>query len=53
MNGQARLWRALDVQRRVIGALIMRELHTRFGRDNIGYAWIFVPIRCEPPAAAS
>jgi capsular polysaccharide transport system permease protein len=41
MNGQARLWRALDVQRRVIGALIMRELHTRFGRDNIGYAWIF------------
>ncbi len=31
---------ALDVQRHVIGALILRELHTRFGRDNIGYLWI-------------
>lgn len=38
-----RLWRALDgfdVQRNVIGALILRELHTRYGRDNIGYLWI-------------
>ena len=31
---------ALDTQRRVIGALIMRELHTRYGRDNIGYLWM-------------
>ncbi len=33
---------ALDgvaVQSRVVGALLMRELHTRFGRDNIGYIW--------------
>ena len=32
---------ALGVQMNVIGALIMRELHTRFGRDNIGYLWVF------------
>lgn len=33
---------AVRAQAHVIGALIMRELHTRFGRDNIGYLWIFV-----------
>jgi capsular polysaccharide transport system permease protein len=33
---------AARTQAYVIGALIMRELHTRFGRDNIGYLWIFV-----------
>jgi capsular polysaccharide transport system permease protein len=32
----------LHVQANVIGATIMRELHTRFGRDNIGYLWFFV-----------
>src|SRR5579862_1555365 len=37
------------VQLRVIGAVIMRELHTRFGRDNIGYLWMFV----EPMLLAS
>ena len=31
---------ALLVQLRVIGALMMRELHTRYGRDNIGYLWL-------------
>jgi capsular polysaccharide transport system permease protein len=36
--------RGLAVQSHVIGALLMRELHTRFGRDNIGYIWaIFEP----------
>jgi capsular polysaccharide transport system permease protein len=30
-------WR---VQRRVISALIMRELITRFGRENIGFLWM-------------
>jgi capsular polysaccharide transport system permease protein len=30
------------VQMRVIGAVLMRELHTRFGRDNIGYLWMFI-----------
>ncbi|KPF77943.1 ABC transporter [alpha proteobacterium AAP81b] len=33
--------RGARVQTRVIGALMMRELHTRYGRDNIGYLWIF------------
>jgi len=27
---------------RVIAALVMREIHTRFGRDNIGFAWIIL-----------
>ncbi|WP_443971584.1 ABC transporter permease [Sphingobium sp. CR28] len=30
------------VQRRVIGALLMREILTRFGRHNIGFLWMFV-----------
>jgi capsular polysaccharide transport system permease protein len=34
------LSRGLAVQANVIGALILRELHTRFGRDNIGYLWV-------------
>lgn len=29
-------------QCRVIGALIMREMLTRFGRHNIGFLWMFV-----------
>jgi capsular polysaccharide transport system permease protein len=33
--------RALRIQRRVIGALIMRETYTRYGRDNLGFAWLF------------
>ena len=32
--------RGLQVQMRVIGALLMRELHTRYGRENIGYLWL-------------
>lgn len=32
---------ALRIQLRVIGALFMRELTTRFGRDNLGYLWLF------------
>ncbi len=34
--------RGLSVQRSVIGALLMRELHTRYGRDNVGYLWLFL-----------
>lgn len=34
--------RALRVQMNVLGALIMRELHTRFGRENLGYLWLFI-----------
>lgn len=36
----AEFFRGLDVQAHVIGALILRELHTRYGRDNIGYLWM-------------
>ena len=32
--------RAARLQGRVIGALILRELHTRFGRENIGFLWV-------------
>ncbi len=30
------------VQRHTVGALIMRELHTRYGRDNVGYLWMIL-----------
>lgn len=30
----------LTLQLDVIGALVMRELHTRYGRSNIGYLWL-------------
>ncbi len=32
----------LRIQFRVIGALMMRELHTRYGRENIGYLWLIL-----------
>ncbi|WP_447762561.1 ABC transporter permease [Sphingopyxis panaciterrae] len=32
----------LDIKRRVVGALVIRELHTRFGRENLGFLWIFL-----------
>lgn len=41
--------RGLQVQGRVIGALLMRELHTRYGRENVGYIWLFL----EPMTLAS
>lgn len=37
---RASLIACLAIQARVIGAIIMRELHTRYGRDNIGYLWL-------------
>jgi capsular polysaccharide transport system permease protein len=36
------MWGALAVQQRVIGALLMRESLTRYGRHNIGFLWIFM-----------
>jgi ABC-type polysaccharide/polyol phosphate export permease len=33
-------WHSLAIQRRVIGALMMREVITRFGRHNLGALWI-------------
>ncbi|MDE2303317.1 MAG: ABC transporter permease [Sphingomonadales bacterium] len=37
MSALSEGWR---IQTRVIGALMIRELNTRFGRDNIGFLWI-------------
>jgi capsular polysaccharide transport system permease protein len=34
--------RSLAIQARVIGALLMREILTRYGRHNIGFMWVFV-----------
>ena len=33
--------RSLKIQGRVIGALLMREIITRFGRHNLGFLWLF------------
>ena len=38
----ASLWDSFRIQMRVIGALLMREVLTRFGRHNIGFMWMFV-----------
>ncbi len=35
------LSRSLKIQFRVIGALLMREVITRYGRHNIGFLWLF------------
>lgn len=44
MTGAAQpsLVTSLNVQRRVIGALLIREMLTRYGRHNIGFLWLFV-----------
>lgn len=34
--------RSFKIQLRVIYALLMREIITRYGRHNIGFAWLFV-----------
>jgi capsular polysaccharide transport system permease protein len=36
------LQQSLTIQLRVISALLMREVLTRYGRDNIGFLWLFV-----------
>jgi len=33
---------SLQIQRRVVGALLLREVITRYGRRNIGFLWLFV-----------
>jgi capsular polysaccharide transport system permease protein len=33
---------SLDIQRRVIGALVLREIVTRYGRHNFGFMWLFL-----------
>src|SRR5882757_11045780 len=36
------LSRSLAIQRRVLHALMMREIITRFGRENLGVLWLVV-----------
>ena len=36
------LRRSLAIQRRVLHALMMREVITRYGRQNLGVLWVFV-----------
>jgi ABC-type polysaccharide/polyol phosphate export permease len=42
LEGDPPLRRALAIQLRVIGALLMREIITRYGRDNLGFLWVFI-----------
>jgi len=41
-SGALAIWQSLVIQRRVIWALLLREVMTRFGRHNIGFLWLFV-----------
>ncbi|AME22900.1 ABC transporter permease [Burkholderia sp. PAMC 26561] len=40
-SAKTRLIHSLGIQARVVHALIMREIITRYGRHNIGFAWLF------------
>jgi capsular polysaccharide transport system permease protein len=37
----ALILRGAQMQSRVIGALVIREMHSRFGRHYMGYIWLF------------
>jgi len=41
-SGLRKLYEGWRLQIRVIQALMLRELNTRFGRENIGFLWIMV-----------
>jgi len=42
MNDIVELWKSLKIQWRVIYALMMREIITRYGRENLGFLWVFL-----------
>ncbi len=42
MEGVVELWRSLRIQGRVIYALMMREIITRYGRRGLGFLWLFL-----------
>lgn len=42
ITGEASLRHSGRIQARVIWALLMREIITRYGRHNIGFMWMFV-----------
>jgi capsular polysaccharide transport system permease protein len=39
---ESRFGRAFSIQRRVVHALFLRELKTRFGKHRLGYVWAFL-----------
>ena len=41
-EGKIRLIPYLLVQKRIVFALLMREILTRYGRHNIGFLWLFI-----------
>ncbi len=41
MHHDTPLLRSAQIQMRVISALLMREILTRYGRHNVGFLWIF------------
>ena len=41
-SGRVTFMESLDIQKRVVGALILREMLTRYGRHNIGFLWLFL-----------
>jgi ABC-type polysaccharide/polyol phosphate export permease len=41
-SGAVSLIQSWRIQRRVIWALVLREILTRYGRHNIGFLWLFV-----------
>ena len=40
-SGSDGLFGAFRTQLRVIGALTLREMSSRFGKENLGYLWLF------------
>lgn len=41
-NRGSSLLYSFAIQRRIIGALLLREVITRYGRHNIGFLWLFL-----------
>jgi capsular polysaccharide transport system permease protein len=42
LAGPRRFFEAFNFHRHIIWALLMREMNTRYGRNNIGYLWLIV-----------
>ncbi len=42
MESETSIRQSFHIQLRVIGALLMREIITRYGRDNLGFLWVFL-----------
>lgn len=42
LNSVGELLESWAIERRVIGALLLREILTRYGRHNLGFLWLFV-----------